>query len=112
MKKLRGLYASCMNEEQLNKLGTDPLAAVTNKIRKLLYGEITVVDAEEVKVQKKNITGLTAAISYLHTRGIGGLFSAEIEGDVGNDPNFMTLWFSQPELGLPSKVCHLMMRVP
>ena len=112
MKKLRGLYASCMNEEQLNKLGTDPLAAVTNKIRKLLYGEITVVDAEEVKVQKKNITGLTAAIAYLHTRGIGGLFSAEIEGDVGNDPNFMTLWFSQPELGLPSKVCHLMMRVP
>ncbi|EPT06082.1 Metalloprotease [Fomitopsis schrenkii] len=103
MKKLRGLYASCMDEEQLNKLGTDPLAAVTNKIRKLLYGETTVVDAEAVKVQEKNITGLTAAIAYLHTRGIGGLFSAEIEGDVGNDPNFMTLWFSQPELGLPSK---------
>lgn len=106
MKKLRGLYASCMDEDHLNKLGTDPLAEVTNKIRKLLYRETTIVDAEAVKVQEKHITGLTAAIAYLHSRGVGGLFSAEIEGDVGNDPNFMTLWFSQPELGLPSKVGH------
>ncbi|KAI0727183.1 metalloprotease [Fomitopsis betulina] len=103
MKKLRGLYASCMDEDHLNKLGTDPLDEVTNKIRKLLYRETTIVDAEAVKVQEKHITGLTAAIAYLHSRGVGGLFSAEIEGDVGNDPNFMTLWFSQPELGLPSK---------
>lgn len=36
--------------------------------------------------------------------GIDGLFSIDIEGDVGTDPNFMTLWFSQPSLGLPSKV--------
>ncbi|KAJ3510592.1 hypothetical protein NLJ89_g4586 [Agrocybe chaxingu] len=34
---------------------------------------------------------------------IGALFSFEVEGDVGVDPNHMVLWFSQPELGLPSK---------
>lgn len=39
------------------------------------------------------------------TAGIEALFSFEIEGDVGRDPNDMTLWFSQPSLGLPSKVC-------
>ena len=36
--------------------------------------------------------------------GIGGLFSFDIDGDVGVDPNAMSLWFSQPSLGLPSKV--------
>ncbi|KZT68178.1 zincin [Daedalea quercina L-15889] len=103
MKKLRGLYASCMNEGKLNELGTEPLAAVTNNIRKLLYGETTVVGDKAPHILEKKITGLTAAIAYLHTRGIGGLFETSIEGDVGADPNFMTLWFSQPELGLPSK---------
>lgn len=36
--------------------------------------------------------------------GVGGLFEFDIDGDVGTDPNAMTLWFNQPELGLPSKV--------
>ena len=36
--------------------------------------------------------------------GLGGLFNFDIDGDVGDDPNFMTLWFFQPDLGLPSKV--------
>ena len=36
--------------------------------------------------------------------GIDGLFEIDIDGDVGNDPNLMTLWFSQPSLGLPAKV--------
>ncbi len=33
------------------------------------------------------------------------LFEFGVEGDAGFDPNFMTLWFQQPSLGLPSKVC-------
>jgi len=36
--------------------------------------------------------------------GVGALFGFDIEGDVGVDPNDMVLWFSQPRLGLPSKV--------
>lgn len=38
--------------------------------------------------------------------GVDSLFSFDIEGDVGVDPNYMVLWFNQPELGLPSKVTH------
>ena len=42
-------------------------------------------------------------IKYLKTTsGIDGLFSTAIEGDVGYDPNLMTLQFGQPSLGLPS----------
>jgi hypothetical protein len=37
--------------------------------------------------------------------GINALFSFDVDGDSGVDPNAMTLWFSQPDLGLPSKVC-------
>ena len=36
--------------------------------------------------------------------GIESLFSFQIDGDVGVDPNAMTLWVSQPTFGLPSKV--------
>jgi endothelin-converting enzyme len=35
---------------------------------------------------------------------IDTLFSWAIEGNVGVDPNFMTLWFYQGGLSLPSKV--------
>ncbi|KAF9820117.1 hypothetical protein IEO21_01550 [Rhodonia placenta] len=102
LKKLREFYNSCMDESKLAELGTEPLASVTSRVRRLLKGETTVVDTT-VKEKHSNKNGLTAAIAYLHSRGIDGLFSVDIEGDVGADPNFMTFWFSQPELGLPSK---------
>ncbi|OSX65107.1 hypothetical protein POSPLADRAFT_1044521 [Postia placenta MAD-698-R-SB12] len=102
LKKLREFYNSCMDESKLAELGTEPLASVTSRVRRLLKSETTVVDTT-VKEKHSNKNGLTAAIAYLHSRGIDGLFSVDIEGDVGADPNFMTFWFSQPELGLPSK---------
>jgi hypothetical protein len=36
--------------------------------------------------------------------GVDALFDFDIDGDVGSDPNDMTLWFSQSANGLPSKV--------
>ncbi|KAI0687125.1 metalloprotease [Cytidiella melzeri] len=101
LKKLRGLYSSCMNEDLLDARGTDPLLRVIRNIRKLYNGEDTVISAHDDKEKQKK--GFTAAIAYLHTRGIGAVFDTDIEGDVGEDPNQMTLWFSQPRLGLPSK---------
>ncbi|PCH38139.1 zincin [Wolfiporia cocos MD-104 SS10] len=105
LKKLRGLYSSCMDEDKLSGPGTEPLLAVTNHIRRLLHGKSTLVEHVHAHKDKDEVDrqGLTAAVAYLHSRGIGGLFSVDIEGDVGADPNFMTFWFSQPELGLPSK---------
>ncbi|KAH9951953.1 Metalloprotease [Amylocystis lapponica] len=102
-KKLRGLYSSCMNEDLLNDLGTEPLAKVTRNVRSLFQGETTIVDDLTARKRGEKNTNLTAAISYLHSRGLKVLFEPQIEGDVGTDPNFMTLWVSQPSLGLPAK---------
>ncbi|KAH8116927.1 endothelin-converting enzyme 1 [Phellopilus nigrolimitatus] len=94
--KLRDLYSSCMNEDLLNERDIEPLQYISTSTK----GQDTLTESN-VKEGTKH--GLTAAVSYLHSRGIGGLFNFEIDGDVGVDPNFMTLWFYQPDLGLPSK---------
>ena len=41
---------------------------------------------------------------YICPTGVGALFAFYVDGDAGVDPNAMTLWFTQPTLGLPSKV--------
>lgn len=45
--------------------------------------------------------------SFFNVRaaGVDALFEFFVDGDAGVDPNVMTLWFTQPTLGLPSKVC-------
>ncbi|KAJ3533585.1 hypothetical protein NM688_g7264 [Phlebia brevispora] len=112
LQKLRGLYTSCMNEELLDARGAEPLLNVVQTVRKLYDGETTTVDGASLDLNTSSATDddkskerkrLTAAIAYLHSRGIDGLFAIDIDGDVGKDPNFMTLWFSQPNLGLPAK---------
>ncbi len=92
-----------MNEEKLDAIGAEPLVHFVQTLRKLFRGnttEITDTEGQDIKDKK----GLTAALSFLHSRGVDALFGFGIEGDVGVDPNYMTLWFSQPSLGLPSKV--------
>ncbi|KAI0818519.1 metalloprotease [Irpex lacteus] len=101
LKKLRGFYASCMDEDLLDARGTDPLLHIIRNVRKLFDGEETDISAQDDKEKQRR--GLTAAVAYLHTRGITALFDTDIEGDAGKDPNDMTLWFSQPSLGLPAK---------
>ncbi|KAH9901083.1 Metalloprotease [Cubamyces lactineus] len=104
LKKLRGLYQSCMNEDELNEIGEKPLKDMADKIRELFRGDTTVVDdlVHDGDGHKKRAR-LTATVAYLHSRAIDALFAYDIDGDVGNDPNLMTLWISQPELGLPAK---------
>ena len=117
LKKLRGFYASCMDEDLLDARGTDPLLHIVRNVRRLFEGEGSAQDDKQ-----KQRKGLTAAVAYLHTKGlyhslthryhysrifmtgITALFDTDIEGDAGRDPNDMTLWFSQPSLGLPAKV--------
>lgn len=37
-------------------------------------------------------------------KGVPALFDLSIDGDYGADPDFMALWASQSDLGLPAKV--------
>ncbi|KAL0578146.1 hypothetical protein V5O48_003851 [Marasmius crinis-equi] len=102
LKKLSGLYNSCLKEDRLDEIGQKPLLDFLHNLKDLYRGKTTEISStrDEGKVKKD---GLTAAIAFLHSRGIGALFGFDIEGDVGVDPNHMVLWFNQPELGLPSK---------
>ncbi|KAF5324773.1 hypothetical protein D9611_004556 [Ephemerocybe angulata] len=109
LKKLGDQYKSCLDEKYLNEIGEKPLRHIVKVIRKLYREEDTDITAKVFKGEQEGtdstpkFNGLTAALSYLHSRGIPALFGFDIEGDVGEDPNKMALWFNQPELGLPSK---------
>ncbi|KAJ3726361.1 hypothetical protein DFJ43DRAFT_1195956 [Lentinula guzmanii] len=98
--KLRGFYTSCMNESYLDERGHEPLMVVVNNIRQMFRGKQVVIREEN---ERNKFEGMTNALAYMHSRGLGALFSFDIEGDVGVDPNLLVLWFSQPSLGLPSK---------
>lgn len=94
LKKLRGMYSSCMNEHTLNNRGIKPLIEVVSTVQKLFRGDARTrseTDTSDYETQDRQ--SLTAALAYLHSRSIGALFSFDIDGDVGKDPNFMTLWF-------------------
>jgi endothelin-converting enzyme len=99
--KLRNTYYSCMDEDTLDQLGEGPLKDFVGHVKKLYRGESTGVTYADDDDKKRE--GLTAALAFLHARGIPGLFEFGVEGDAAVDPNFMMLWFQQPELGLPSK---------
>ncbi|KAJ6488601.1 Metalloprotease [Mycena vitilis] len=96
--KLRAFYSSCIREGRLDEIGTEPLINFVKTVQKLFRGE-----GFEVTPKEDDGKGLTAALAFLHSRGIDALFSFDIESDVGVDPKFMALWFDQARLGLPSK---------
>ncbi|KAF8835433.1 zincin [Paxillus ammoniavirescens] len=97
LRKLRTLYNSCTDEAKLDYLGQGPLQQFVNNIRKIYRGSRIGFNAVNPR------QGLSNALGYMHSRGVDALFEFYIDGDAGVDPNAMTLWFTQPTLGLPSK---------
>jgi len=88
LKKLRGLYRSCTNEKELNKRGIKPLLKVVEEIQSLYrHGP------DRAAGNLMDRRGLTAAVTFLHSRGISGLFNFYFDGDVKENPDMMTLWF-------------------
>ena len=88
IKKLRGLYGSCMDEKELNKRGIKPLVEVVEEIQSLYrHGP------ERVAGDFMDRRGPTAAVAFLHSRDIGGLFNFYFDGDIKENPDMMTLWF-------------------
>ena len=88
LKKLRGIYGSCMNEKELNKRGIKPLLEVVEEIQSL-YRRGPERGGDDLLDRR----GLTAALTFLHSRGIGSLFNFYFDGDVKENPDLMTLWF-------------------
>lgn len=72
LKKLRGLYDSCMNEDLLNARGASPLVRIVKKVKDLFNRKTTIVDVDSEQMgeeDKEGMNGLTAAVAYLHSRG-------------------------------------------
>jgi endothelin-converting enzyme len=100
--KLQNMYTSCTDETTLNELGQAPLEHIIKTLRALYQGKSTDISVAIPEDERDGPRALTAAIAYLHSLGVGSLFDFSVEGD-GLRPNDMSLWFSQPNLGLPSK---------
>lgn len=70
LKKLRGLYSSCMDENKLDQLGEEPLFKFVQTLRDLFRGKSTEISvAEDKDEDEKKRKGLTAALAFLHSRG-------------------------------------------
>jgi endothelin-converting enzyme len=83
-----------MDESTLDQRGITPLMHVVSNIQSLYKGERRTFAADGTpSYDTKDRQGLTAAIAYLHSHSIEALFSFSIDGDVGKDPNLMSLWF-------------------
>ncbi|GAA6062373.1 hypothetical protein JCM10212_004219 [Sporobolomyces blumeae] len=122
---LKNFWSSCTSEAALDKKGPEPLLEIVETVIDTWRGEtvepeFTIqggsyeIDFKHKKKKKGSHKGrkwdpkttrerLTNALTFLHSRGVGALFSSYPEGDVAKNPKFEVLWMSQGGLGLPSK---------
>ena len=63
LKKIRGLYNSCMDEDHLDEVGLKPLSEFVAKL-KYVYNK----GSTDARVPNEKL-GLTAALALLHSRG-------------------------------------------
>lgn len=71
--KLRNFYLSCMDESELDKIGSEPLLHVTKTIRRLYKGNDTDGSSSLGNDEDNKVKGLTAAIAFLHSKGASSL---------------------------------------
>lgn len=67
--KLRDFYTSCLDEKRLDEIGSAPLLHFVSTVRKLYRGNSTVISGKGKSDEKKR-NGLTAAVAFLHSRGL------------------------------------------
>jgi len=67
LSKLQNLYASCLDETMLDDIGQEPLLHLVRTVRKLFKGNDT--DITSTGTVDHHDKGLTAAITFLHSRG-------------------------------------------
>ena len=87
--KIGDMYASCMDETTVNKLGAKPLQPTFDRIAK-------------IKTQKD----LISTVAYLHNSGIPGLFSMFPQPDM-HDASQMIVFVDQGGLTLPDRDYYL-----
>lgn len=66
LQKVRGLYQSCVDEDTLDDIDSEPLINFIEVLKKLFRGESTEIST----VGRDKYEGLTAAVAFLHSRGM------------------------------------------
>jgi putative endopeptidase len=89
VQKIGDQYASCMDEEQVNKLGAKPLQPIFDRIAKI-----------------KNQKNLIETVAYLHNQGIPAMFSMFSQPDM-HDATSMIAFVDQGGLTLPDRDYYL-----
>ncbi|KAK4700963.1 hypothetical protein P7C70_g5275, partial [Phenoliferia sp. Uapishka_3] len=122
---LQEFYASCLDEDLIDRQGIEPLVDVVKEVvgawrgspkvitrNQEIFGEDEYSSASKGRKGKKHPSPwdpktkrdrLTNTLMYLHSREIPAIFEAYNEGDVAKDPKLNVLWLKQSGLGLPSE---------
>ncbi|KAM3578759.1 hypothetical protein VKS41_008778 [Umbelopsis sp. WA50703] len=91
--KVKDFYETCLDEDQIDRLGAEPLFPIFQEIQKLL-------PTSDFQVQ--NAKQLSKALSYLMQRGINPLFELMVPPD-DKDPDSYAIQMWQSGLGMRSK---------
>jgi len=79
--KLRDFYSSCLDENNLDEIGSAPLIRFVNTVRKLYSGNSTKISSQ-LKLDGAEKDGLTAAVAFLHSRGARIIFFERSRTDI------------------------------
>ncbi|KAG0377644.1 hypothetical protein BGX24_005713 [Mortierella sp. AD032] len=102
IQKLKDLYASCMDEEQIAKVGRQP---VVDQLKSLL--DMFPATATDTNLDRK---ALSTTLAYLNRIGLDSFNSFGVSTDV-KDPTRHIMDLSEGGLGLPSKEYYLDERI-
>ena len=91
---MRSFYDSCLDQDALDRRGSEPLLEIASEVIKLWRGKAS-------KQRHDYRSRLTDATLFMHSRAVPVLFGVSLESDVKVDPLTMLVWIQQPELGLP-----------
>ncbi|KAG0289671.1 hypothetical protein BGZ96_006828, partial [Linnemannia gamsii] len=102
LQKLKDLYASCMDEEQIAKVGRQP---VVDQLKFIL--DLFPASATDVTLDSK---ALSATLAHLNRIGLDSFSSFGVSTDV-KDPTRRLMDLTEGGLGLPSKEYYLDERI-
>ncbi|KAG0033325.1 hypothetical protein BGZ82_006140 [Podila clonocystis] len=112
LQKLRALFTSCMDEDQINKVGRQPVVDEVKKllalfpIRGSLLSFSSAIASTTVAADPDKATALAVTLGHMTKLGLDSFTGFGVSTNVKN-PNSKVLVVSEGGLGLPSKEYYL-----
>ncbi|KAK3825806.1 MAG: hypothetical protein J3Q66DRAFT_277932, partial [Benniella sp.] len=116
MQKLKDLYTSCMDEEQIAKAGRQPIVGEVQKLLDMfpvsngILSTAQTLDPSQRSASKIDRTALSMTLAHLNRLGLDSFGSISVSTDSKN-PTKRVLELTEGGLGLPSKEYYLDERI-